>query len=142
MPYIAGTDIPQQIVATCPRCKTLRTMSASNDGAWGYICNGCEWGYQMGAGVTIRTTSALNNAGDTALTFASGGTSFSMGQYLYYPGANPEIILVTGPPTATSVPVSTIQFAHATAQNISLVTVVTFDDPNQQAVPPNPGWGF
>jgi hypothetical protein len=117
-------------------------MSAANDGVLGYVCKGCEWGYQIGAGTTVLTTSALNNAGDTALTFASGATVFKSGQCLWYPGANPEIVTVTGTPTATSVPVAALQFAHATAQNISLATVTSFDDPGQQAVPPAGGYGF
>lgn len=142
MANIAGTDIPQQIVASCPRCHALRTMSSANDGALGYVCNGCEWGVQIGAGATVLTTNASTLAGGTALPFASGGAAFSTGQYLWYPGATPEIVFVTGPVTGTSVGISPLQNAHATTQNISVATVTSFDDPNQQAAPPNPGWGF
>jgi hypothetical protein len=141
MPYIAGTDVPQQIVASCPRCHALRTMSSANDGALGYICNGCEWGMIIGAGTTVLTTNAGTSAGGTALPFASGGTAFSAGQYLWYPGANPEIVLVTGPVTGTSVGISPLQFSHATTQAISVATAA-IEFPNQGNAPPNPGWGF
>lgn len=140
-PWIAGTDIPQQIVATCPRCHTLRTMSAANDGALGYVCNGCEWGMIIGAGTTILATSALTSAGGTSLPFASGATVFVVGTYLWYPGATAEIVFVTGPVTGTSVGISPLQFGHATAQNISIATP-TIEFPNQDNAPPNPGWGF
>lgn len=141
MPWIAGTDVPQQLVASCPRCHALRTMSSANDGALGYVCNGCEWGMTLGAGSTLATTNASTTAGGTALPFASGGTAFSAGQYLWYPGATAEIVLVTGTPTGTSVPVSPLQFNHATTQAISVVAA-SIEFPNQQQAPPNPGWGF
>ena len=141
MVNIAGTDVPQQLSATCPRCHAYRTMSAANDGQWGFICNGCEWGMLIGAGASPLVVTSAPAAGATALTVAAGGTQFSSGQWLYYAGATPEVVQVTGAPTATNIPVSPLQFTHAISQNISVATA-TIEFPNQDNAPPNPSWGF
>lgn len=143
MPWITGTDVPQELFALCPRCRTSRLITASQDGTYGYSCSACEWDYTFGVGTTVATTNNTTSAGGTALPFASGGTGFSQGQYLWYPGATAEIVLVTGVPTATSVPVSPLQFAHATAQAVSVaVATLAFPNVGVNGVPNSPGWGF
>jgi len=139
MPNIAGTLVPAQITAVCPRCHVNRVMFAT--GTLTYWCGGCEYEVTIGAGGSPLATSALTTAGATALPFASGGTQFSPGQYLYYAGATPEIVMVTGATSATSVPVNALQYNHATAQNVSLATpVLTLTSvENINNAPP---WGF
>jgi hypothetical protein len=139
MPYITGTLLPAQITVLCPRCKANRLMTAISTST--YWCAGCEWQMTVGAGASPVATNALTVAGATALPFASGGGVFSAGQYLWYAGATPEVVLVTGTTSGTSVPCSPTQFNHATAQGVSLATA-TATLSVLEIVPPAPGWGF
>lgn len=139
-PYIAGTDVPQLITATCPRCKASRVMTSAADGQFGYSCGGCEYPLTIGAGAGPLTVTNAPAAGATALTVGSGGTAFRNGQYLWYAGASPEIVEVNGTPTGTNIPVFPLQFAHAASQGLSVATATLFL--GVEGFPPNPGWGF
>ena len=65
------------------------------------------------------STSGALAVGATALPVASGGTSFTVGMYLWLedagtPAAN-EVVMVTATGSATSIPITATRFAHLTA---------------------------
>ena len=65
------------------------------------------------------TTSGALAVGATAIPVAAGGTSFTMGMYIWLqdagtPAAN-EVVMVTATGSATSIPITATRFAHLTA---------------------------
>ena len=61
----------------------------------------------------LPATSAAVSAGGTALPFTAGGTSFAVGQVLIVdPAGTSDVVVVSGTPTATSVPVNSLNSAH------------------------------
>jgi hypothetical protein len=63
-------------------------------------------------------------AGGTALPFASGGTSFAQGQVLIVdPSGTSDVVVVTGTPTATSVPVNALNSAHLSGVQVTVAQV-------------------
>jgi hypothetical protein len=141
MAYIAGTDQPINAYVLCPRCHVSRLMIATGDDLF-FTCAGCEWPLTMGAGASPLSTSAGVSAGAVALPFASGGTQFSNGQLLYVSDTTlSETVLVSGTPTATSVPVTPCASAHGSGKAVSVAVAAPVLS-NQETVPNNPGWGF
>ena len=61
----------------------------------------------------LPAISAGVSAGGAALPFTAGGTSFTAGQVLIIdPSGTSDVAVVTGTPTATSVPVGGMELAH------------------------------
>jgi len=143
MPYIASTGIPSRVLATCPRCKTANRVFDAVGPLLQYQCGGCEWLFLFGAGTSPLNTNAAVTAGSsTALPFASGGTQFLLGQALYVSDTTlSELVVVSGTPTATSVPVSGFQNSHGSGKAIT-VAVPSVVNSSVEAVQPPGGWGF
>jgi hypothetical protein len=118
---------------------------AAIDGSVTFRCKACEWYYTLTAVAPTSVSSAILAAGGTAITVASGGTSFTSGMILLYDtGTLTEVLTVNGASTATSVPVTAAAKAHASAAAFGQLAV----NPSYggigvgDAVIPNPGWGF
>jgi len=74
----------------------------------------------------LPATSASAVAGGTALTFAPTGTNvaFAQGQVLIVdPAGTSDVVTVSGIPTATSVPVSSLNAAHNSAVLVTVAQV-------------------
>lgn len=72
---------------------------------------------------TLPVTSASVSAGGTALTFAPAGTNaaFAYGQVLIIdPAGTSDVVTVTGTPTATSVPVGSLNSAHNSGVTVTV----------------------
>jgi len=85
----------------------------------------------------LPATSAPVTAGGTALTFAPTGTSigFALGQVLIVdPAGTSDVVTVSGTPTATSVPVNSLNSAHSSAVLVS-VAQASPAHPSVQVVP-------
>ena len=68
--------------------------------------------------------SAGVSAGGAALPFASGGTSFAAGQVLIVdPAGTSDVVTVVGTPTATSVPVTSLNSAHLSTVLVTVAQV-------------------
>lgn len=142
MPYITGTGQPQAVTSTCPRCKAVRLFTCTVPGLGFYLCGGCEWPFTFGAGTSPLATNNSTTTASTALPFASGGTQFLLGQTLFVSdAASSEIVVVSGTPTGTTVPVNGFLFNHASGKNVT-VAVPSPTLSNQDKIPPAPGWGF
>jgi hypothetical protein len=84
----------------------------------------------------LPATSAAVSAGGTALPFAAGGTSFAQGQVLIVdPAGTGDVVTVTGTPTATSVPVDSLNSAHNSGVLVTVAKVAP-RFPALQSVPP------
>lgn len=69
----------------------------------------------------LPTISAGVSAGGNALPFASGGTSFSRGQVLIVdPSGTSDVVVVSGTPTATSVPVGALNASHSSGVSVTV----------------------
>jgi hypothetical protein len=76
-------------------------------------CSACEWTFSLATQAPTGTGTATLAAGGTAVTVASGGTSFTNGMRLLYDtGQNAEVLTVSGTSTATSIPVKAAVRAH------------------------------
>jgi len=74
----------------------------------------------------LPATSASVVAGGTALTFAPTGTSvaFALGQVLIVdPAGTSDVVTVNGTPTATSVPVNSLNSAHNSAVLVAVAAL-------------------
>jgi hypothetical protein len=74
----------------------------------------------------LPAISAGVSAGGTALTFAPTGTNaaFAVGQVLIVdPAGTSDVVTVSGTPTATSVPVSSLNSAHLTAVLVAVAAL-------------------
>jgi hypothetical protein len=95
-----------------------------------YRCGGCEYQLTFGAGSNPLSTSGALTAGtSTALSFASGGTQFSLiGSVLFInDAALSEIVVVNGTATGTSVPISGLDNSHASGKAVTVaVAAPTF----------------
>jgi len=69
----------------------------------------------------LPAISAGVSANGAAIPFTAGGTSFAQGQVLIIDAAGtPDVVVVTGTPTATSVPVGGMELAHLTGVLVSV----------------------
>jgi hypothetical protein len=85
----------------------------------------------------LPQTSASVSAGGTSLTFAPTGTNaaFTAGQVLIVdPAGTSDVVTVTGTPTATSVPVNSLNSAHNSGVNVTVAQVAP-SLPGVEAVP-------
>lgn len=85
----------------------------------------------------LPQTSASVSAGGAALTFAPLGTNvaFTAGQVLIVdPSGTSDVVTVTGTPTATSVPVNSLNSAHNSGVPVT-VAALTPAESGEQAVP-------
>jgi uncharacterized protein (DUF983 family) len=74
----------------------------------------------------LPAISAGVSAGGTALPFTAGGTSFSAGQVLIVdPAGAADVVVVTGTPAGTSVPVGGMDLAHLTGVLVTVATLTT-----------------
>jgi hypothetical protein len=97
---------------------------------------------KAGLGSSPLSTNAATTTASAALPFASGGTQFSLGGVLFVSDTTlSEIVIVSGAPTAISVPVSGFSNNHGSGVAVS-VAVAAPALPGVQAVPAAPGWGF
>lgn len=135
MVWIAGTGVPSRVTATCPRCRSGVRVFDSIGSELTYQCGGCEWTFTFGAGTSpLATNNSVTAGTSTALPFASGGTQFLLNQVLYISdGASSEIVVVNGTPTGTSVPVSDLDFNHASGKNVT-VAVASPAYPSVQSI--------
>jgi hypothetical protein len=142
MPNITGTATPAVAYLSCPRCHFSWLFDAFFPSLQ-YRCSGCEWLFNLGAGSGPVTTNGAITAGTTtALPFASGGGVFLLGQPLYISDTTlSEVVVVSGTPTGTSVPVSGFANSHGSAKAVSPATATAVYSA-VQAVPNVGGWGF
>lgn len=83
----------------------------------------------------LPAISAGVSAGGTALPFTSGGTSFALNQVLIVdPSGTSDVVVVSGTPTGTSVPVNSLNSAHLTGVLVSVAQVAPAH-PSVQVVP-------
>lgn len=74
----------------------------------------------------LPAISAGVSAGAGALPFAQGGTSFAVGQVLIVdPTGTSDVVTVSGTPTATSVPVGALNYAHLTGVLVTVAQPVS-----------------
>jgi hypothetical protein len=74
--------------------------------------------------VALPVTSGGVSAGGTSLPFAQGGTAFAAGQVLIVdPAGASDVVTVNGTPTATSVPVTALNSAHASGKSVTVAQV-------------------
>ncbi len=74
----------------------------------------------------LPVTSASVSAGGTALTFAPTGTNvaFTQGQVLIAdPAGTSDVVVVSGAPTATSVPVNSLNSAHGSGVSVTVAAL-------------------
>lgn len=74
----------------------------------------------------LPVTSASVSAGGTALTFAPAGTNvaFAQGQVLIAdPSGTSDVVVVSGTPTATSVPVNSLNSAHNSGVSVTVASL-------------------
>jgi hypothetical protein len=75
------------------------------------------------------------SAGGTALPFASGGTAFAANQVLIVdPSGTSDVVVVTGTPGGTSVPVNALNSTHLTGVLVTVAKVAP-THPSVQVVP-------
>jgi hypothetical protein len=91
-----------------------------------YRCNGCEWEFTFAAGTGGVATSASVTAGGLALTFASGGTVFTLGSTLWISDTTlSEVVVVSGTPSATNVPISALTNAHGSGKTVTIAALTS-----------------
>lgn len=74
----------------------------------------------------LPVTSAAVTEGGTALPFTAGGTAFTAGQVLVVdPSGTPDVVTVAGSPTATNVPVNSLNAAHASGVAVAVLAPLT-----------------
>lgn len=145
--------IPANVTVVCPRCKIVRPFVDVSAGGLQYRCGACEWTFTLTAVAPTGTGTAAVAAGGTTITVASGGASFTNGMTLVYDtGGVPEVVVVNGAATGTSIPVagqwagqSRGGFAKAHGINAAfgqLGLSSTFGAVGEEAVPAAAGWGF
>jgi hypothetical protein len=108
--------VPAAFLLRCPKERQLRRF-VNVDGGTVFRCSGCEWYWTLGTQAPTGTSTAVLNAGGTAITVASGGASFTSGMLLLYDTAgsvNAEVLTVTTTGTATNIPVSAAVKGHLT----------------------------
>jgi len=74
----------------------------------------------------LPVTSASTSAGGSALTFAPTGTNvaFAQGQVLIVdPAGTSDVVVVNGTPTATSVPVNSLNSAHGSGVSVTVAAL-------------------
>lgn len=72
----------------------------------------------------LPTTNSNVSAAGTALPFASGGTAFALNQVLIVdPSGTSDVVVVNGTPTATSVPVNSLNSAHNSGVSVTVAQV-------------------
>lgn len=77
----------------------------------------------------LPVTSASASAGGTSLTFAPAGTNaaFTAGQVLIVdPSGTSDVVTVTGTPTATSVPVNSLNSAHNSGVSVTVAQLAPY----------------
>jgi hypothetical protein len=71
--------------------------------------------------VALPQTSGSVSAGGAALPFAQGAGAFAVGQVLIIdPSGTSDVVVVNGTPTGTSVPVNSLNSAHASGKSVSV----------------------
>lgn len=69
----------------------------------------------------LPQTNGSVTAGATALPFAAGGTSFAQGQVLIIdPAGTSDVVVISGTPGATSVPVGALNSAHNSGVSVTV----------------------
>jgi hypothetical protein len=145
-------SIPASVPLVCPREKFRRNF-VGVDGSVTYRCSGCEWTYTLATQAPTSTSSAVLNAGGTAITVASGGAAFTNGMYLLFDTLlNTEVLIVNGAATGVSIPVAAAAYWPAVTGAVkNHLTAVTFGQllisstyaaTGEEAVPAAPSWGF
>jgi hypothetical protein len=112
-PLIAGFDIGGHVVGDHGLAEALYNLLG-------------DYTTSATAASPAAVTNGALAVGATAIPVASGGTSFTMGMYLWLedagtPAAN-EVVMVTATGSATSIPVTATRFAHLTAMPFTNTT--------------------
>jgi ribosomal protein L37AE/L43A len=136
---VSMVSIPGVLTLKCPKCKTIR-LFRNTAGGLTYRCSGCEWYWSMGTTTPSGTTNAAAVQNATALAVASGGASFTGNMLLLVDtGTAAEVVTVTATGSATSIPVTAMTKAHATATTFAQLLVTPLL--GQDVVPALPGIG-
>ena len=141
-PTITSPAVPATTVPVTNSTGTVVAVTITGGTLTSVVVNGTQAGTSAGtylvpvAGTVSITFSAAPtwawalpaisagvSAGGPALPFTAGGTSFAQGQVLIIdPAGASDVVVVTGTPSATSVPVGGMDLAHLTGV---LVTVAS-----------------
>ena len=141
-PAVTSPAVPATTVPVTNSTGTVVAVTITGGTLTSVVVNGTQAGtsagtYLVPVGGTVSVTfsaaptwtwalpaiSAGVSAGGPALPFTAGGTSFTAGQVLIIdPAGASDVVVVTGTPTATSVPVGGMDLAHLTGV---LVTVAS-----------------
>jgi hypothetical protein len=141
-PSVSSPAVPATTVAAANTTGTVVAVAVTGGTVTAVTVNGTQAGtadgtYLVPAGGTIAVTysaapawtwtlpeiSASVSAGGAALTFAPAGTNvaFAAGQVLIVdPSGTPDVVVVTGTPTATSVPVNSLNSAHSSGVTVTV----------------------
>jgi len=145
-PSVSSPAVPASTVAAANSTGTVVAVTISANGATitAVTVNGSQAGTTAGTylvpvsgtiAVTysvatptwawaLPVTSAAVSAGGTALPFTAGGTSFAAGQVLIVdPSGTSDVVLASGTPTATSVPVNSLNSAHNSGVSVAVAAL-------------------
>jgi hypothetical protein len=147
-PAVASPAVPATTVAAANGTGTVVTVTISGGTLTSVVVNGTQAGTTAGtylvpvAGTisvtysaaptwawTLPVTSASVVAGGLALTFAPTGTNtaYARGQVLIIdPAGTSDVVTVTGTPTATSVPVTSLNAAHNSAVSVTVAALAPY----------------
>lgn len=144
-PSVSSPAVPATTVAATNTTGTVVAVTISGGTLTSVVVNGTQAGTTAGtylvpiAGTISITysvaptwtwalpqTSAGVSAGGAALTFAPTGTNvaFAQGQVLIVdPSGTSDVVTVSGTPTATSVPVNSLNSAHNSAVSVTVAAI-------------------
>ena len=147
-PAVASPAVPATTVAATNSTGTVVAVTISGGTLTAVTVNGTQAGTTAGtylvpvAGTISVTysvaptwawalpqTSASVVAGGTALTFAPTGTNtaYALGQVLIVdPSGTSDVVTVTGSPTATSVPVNSLNAAHNSGVSVTVAQLAPY----------------
>lgn len=137
---VTSPAVPSSTVAATNSTGTVVAVAISGGTLTSVVVNGTQVGttagtYLVPAGGTISitysaapswtwalpVTNGSVSTGGAALPFASGGTSFAVGQVLIVdPSGSPDLVTVTGAPTGTSVPVAGLSASHNSGVSVTV----------------------
>lgn len=153
-PAVSSPAVPATTVAAVNGTGTVVAVTISNGTLTSVVVNGSQAGttagtylVPVGGNISITysvaptwawalpVTSGSVSAGGAALPFTSGGASFMAGQVLIVdPAGTSDVVTVTGTPTATSVPVNSLNSAHNSGVPVA-VAALSPALSGEQAVP-------
>ena len=153
-PTVSSPAVPATTVAATNGTGTVVAVTITGGTLTSVVVNGTQAGttaatYLVPAGGTISITysaaptwawalpqtSASVTAGGTALPFSAGGTAFALGQVLVVdPSGTSDLVVVSGTPTGTSVPVNSLNTSHNSGVSVAVAALAP-TLPAEQSVP-------